>query len=41
MRQRRVKAEEVGAVYHAISRIVGGDFLLEGDREKEVLRNQI
>ncbi len=41
MRQRRVKAEEVGAVYHCISRIVGGDFLLEGDREKEVLRNQI
>ncbi|MEM9157892.1 MAG: transposase [Verrucomicrobiota bacterium] len=41
MRQRRVKAEGVGGVYHCISRIVGGDFLLEGEREKEVLRNQI
>ncbi len=41
MRQRRVRVEDVGAVYHCISRIVGGDFLLEGDREKEVLRNQI
>lgn len=41
MRQRRVKAEDVGAVYHCVTRIVGGDFLLEGDREKEVLRNQI
>lgn len=41
MRTRRVKAEGVGAVYHCISRIVGGDFLLEADREKEVLRNQI
>ena len=41
MRTRRVKAEGVGAVYHCVSRIVGGDFLLEGEREKEVLRNQI
>ncbi len=29
------------AVYHCISRIVGAEFLLEGEREKEVLRNQI
>ncbi len=41
MRTRRLKTEGVGAVYHCVSRIVGGDFLLEGDREKEVLRNQI
>ena len=41
MRTRRFKAEGVGAVYHCISRIVGADFLLEGEREKEVLRNQI
>ncbi len=41
MRTNRMKAEGVGAVYHVISRIVGGDFLLEGEREKEVLRNQI
>lgn len=41
MRQRRVKVDDAGAVYHCISRIVGGEFLLEGDREKEVLRNQI
>lgn len=41
MRGRRLKVEGVGAVYHCISRIVGGDFLLEGEREKEVLRNQI
>ncbi|MDQ8181279.1 transposase [Pelagicoccus sp. SDUM812005] len=41
MRTRRLKVEGVGAVYHCISRIVGGEFLLEGEREKEVLRNQI
>lgn len=41
MRTRRVKVEGMGAVYHCISRIVGGDFLLEAEREKEVLRNQM
>jgi putative transposase len=41
MRTRRLKAEGCGAVYHCISRIVGADYLLEGDREREVLRNQI
>ena len=41
MRSRRIKAQGVGAVYHCISRIVGGEFLLQGEREKEVLRNQI
>lgn len=41
MRQRRVKVFGAGAVYHCISRIVGADFLLEDEREKEVLRNQI
>lgn len=41
MRTNRMKVDDVGAVYHCISRIVGGDFLLEGEREKEVLRNQI
>ncbi len=29
------------SVYHCMTRIVGGDFFLEGDREKEVLRKQI
>ena len=41
MRQPRMKEEGVSCVYHCISRIVGAAFLLEGDREKEVLRNQI
>ncbi len=41
MRQPRIKIDEVPAVYHCISRIVGAAFLLEGEREKEVLRNQI
>lgn len=41
MRTRRFKVSDAGAVYHCISRIVGADFLLEGEREKEVLRNQI
>jgi putative transposase len=33
--------EGESSVYHCMTRIVGGDFLLEGDREKEVLRKQI
>ena len=41
MRVSRLKVDGVEAVYHCISRIVGADFLLEGEREKEVLRNQI
>ncbi len=41
MRQTRIKIEGVESVYHCMTKIVGGDFLLEGDREKEVLRKQI
>lgn len=41
MRQTRIKIEGQSSVYHCTTRIVGGDFLLEGDREKEVLRKQI
>lgn len=41
MRTRRIKVTDSSAVYHCISRIVGAEFLLEGEREKEVLRNQI
>lgn len=41
MRQSRIKIDEERSVYHCMTKIVGGDFLLEGDREKEVLRNQI
>ena len=41
MRQPRIKTDGASAVYHCISRIVGAAFLLEGEREKEVLRNQI
>ncbi len=41
MRQPRIKIDRAPAVYHCISRIVGAAFLLEGEREKEVLRNQI
>ncbi len=37
MRHNRVKIEGEGAVYHCMTRVVGGEFLL-GDREKEVLR---
>jgi hypothetical protein len=37
---KRTKLEGVPAVYHAMSRIVGGQFLL-GDREKEVLRKML
>ena len=36
-----MKEEGARCVYHCISRIVGAAFLLEGEREKEVLRNQI
>jgi len=41
MRQRRIKIEGERSVYHCMTKIVGGDFLLDGEREKEVLRNQI
>ena len=37
---RRIKHTEIQTTYHAMSRIVGGQFLL-GDREKEVLRKMI
>ena len=37
---KRTKLEGVPAVYHAMSRVVGGQFLL-GDREKEVLRKML
>lgn len=30
--------EGESSVYHCMTKIVGGDFLLEGEREKEVLR---
>ncbi len=41
MRQTRIKVEGESSVYHCMTRIVGGDFFLEGEREKEVLRKQI
>ncbi len=41
MRQTRIKVEGESSVYHCMTKIVGGDFLLEGDREKEVLHKQI
>jgi len=41
MRQTRIKVEGESSVYHCMTKIVGGDFLLEGEREKEVLRKQI
>lgn len=41
MRQPRIKVDGERAVYHCMTKIVGGDFLLEGDREKEALRKQI
>jgi len=37
---KRTKLEGLPAVYHAMSRVVGGQFLL-GDREKEVLRKML
>jgi len=37
---KRTKLEGVPAVYHAMSRVVGGQLLL-GDREKEVLRKML
>ncbi|MEM9398672.1 MAG: transposase [Verrucomicrobiota bacterium] len=40
MRTARIKVEGQTAVYHCISRCVGGMFLLK-DKEKEVLRKQI
>ncbi len=40
MRQGRIKIEGERAVYHCMTKIVGGAFLLE-DREKEVLRKQL
>lgn len=39
-RGRRIKLEGVPAVYHAMSRVVGGERLL-GDMEKEVLRKML
>jgi putative transposase len=41
MRQTRIKMAGESSVYHCMTRIVGGDFYLEDDREKEVLRKQI
>ncbi len=41
MRQTRIKIEGEVSVYHCMTKIVGGDFFLEGEREKEVLRKQI
>jgi len=41
MRQTRIKIEGESSTYHCMTKIVGGDFLLEGEREKEVLRKQI
>jgi putative transposase len=41
MRGTRIKMEGESSVYHCMTRIVGGDFFLEGEREKEVLRKQI
>jgi len=41
MRQRRIKVNHQRAVYHCITRVVGGAFLLESDEAKEVLRKQI
>jgi hypothetical protein len=40
MRKRRIKVVGETAVYHCISRVVGGSRLL-GDVEKEVLRKQM
>ena len=37
---KRTKLEDVPAVYHAMSRVVGGEMLL-GSREKEVLRKML
>ncbi|HAV13044.1 MAG TPA: transposase [Opitutae bacterium] len=39
-RIKRTKLEGVSAVYHAMSRVVGGEMLL-GEREKEVLRKML
>ena len=41
MRQRRIKVQKQSAVYHCITRVVGGAFLLDEDESKEVLRKQI
>lgn len=41
MRQTRIKVQGERSVYHCMTKIVGDDFLLEGEREKEVLRKQI
>ncbi len=41
MRQRRIKLAGESSVYHCMTKVVGGDFLLDGEREKEVLRRQI
>ena len=38
MRMARIKARGHGAVYHCISRVVGGQFLLD-DPGKEMLAN--
>ncbi|MCH6255509.1 transposase [Puniceicoccaceae bacterium K14] len=40
MRQARIKIEGKRAVYHCMTRVVGGEFLL-GEREKEILRKQL
>ena len=40
MRQARFKIDGERAVYHCMTKVVGGDFLL-GEREKEVLRKQL
>ena len=40
MRTRRIKVIGQTAVYHCITRVVGGELLL-GDKEKEILRKQL
>jgi putative transposase len=41
MRRRRIKYQEGRAVYHCITRVVGGQFLLDDSGCKEVLRKQM
>ena len=41
MRQKRIKVLKQCAVYHCITRVVGGLFLLDEEEAKEVLRKQI
>jgi putative transposase len=41
MRKRRIKVIDERAVYHCITRVVGGQFLLQDSQCKEVLRKQL